>query len=143
MFVVDANVLLYAVNRDAPPHAACRAWLASALGARTPVGLAWAALLAFLRVSTRAGVFARPLTTAEAFDLVELWLAAPAATVIAPAERHAALLRDLLARVGTGGNLTSDAHLAALALEHGATIVSCDHDFRRFPGVRLLDPTKS
>lgn len=143
MFVVDANVLLYAVNRDAPPHSACRAWLASALGARTRVGLAWTALLAFLRVSTRAGVFARPLTTAEAFDLVELWLAAPATTVIAPGERHAVVLRDLLTHVGTGGNLTSDAHLAALALEHGATIVSCDHDFRRFPGVRLLDPTKS
>ncbi|MEW6432371.1 MAG: TA system VapC family ribonuclease toxin [Myxococcota bacterium] len=122
-------------------HTACRTWLSAALGARTPVGLAWTALLAFLRVATRAGVFTRPLTTAEAFDLLDLWLAAPAATVVAPAERHASLLRDLLVRVGTGGNLTSDAHLAALALEHGATVVSCDHDFLRFPGVRLLDPT--
>lgn len=142
MFIVDANVLLYAVNREAPQHGACRAWLAAALGARTPVGLAWTALLAFLRVATRAGVFARPLTTEQAFDLVDLWLAAPAATVVAPAERHAAVLRDLLVRVGTGGNLSSDAHLAALALEHGATVVSCDHDFRRFPGVRLFDPTR-
>lgn len=141
MLVVDANVLLYAVNRDAPQHRACREWLATALGGRTPVAFAWTVLLGFLRVSTRAGIFARPLTPAEAFDLIDAWLAAPASAIVAPAERHAILLRGLLEALGTGGNLTSDAHLAALALEHGGTVVSCDQDFRRFSGVRLVDPT--
>lgn len=142
MLLVDANVLLYAINRDAPLHRACRAWLATALGGRLRVAIAWTVLLAFLRVATRAGLFARPLSPAEAFGLIDAWLSAPASAVVTPAERHPALLRDLVLGLGTGGNLASDAHLIALALEHGGSVVSCDHDFRRFPSLPVIDPTE-
>lgn len=110
MLLVDANVLLYAINRDAPQHRACREWLATSLGGRTRVAFAWTVLLGFLRVSTRAGLFARPLSPAEAFDLIDAWLSAPASAVVTPAERHPALLRDLVLGLGIGGNLASDPH---------------------------------
>jgi toxin-antitoxin system PIN domain toxin len=97
-------------------------------------------LLAFLRLSTNPRVFDAPLGPAEAFDLVDGWLAQPCATVVHPTERHAAILRKLLEPLGTAGNLTTDAHLAALAIEHGADLCSSDSDFSRFTGVRWLDP---
>ena len=99
------------------------------------VGLAWVVLLAFIRVATSPVVFPTPLSPDEATSQVEAWLAAPAAVVTQPTTRHAPLLRGLLRDTGTGGNLTTDAHLAALAVEHGADIVSFDRDFARFPGV--------
>jgi uncharacterized protein len=138
--LVDANVLLYAVNEDAPHHPAANAWLDGALAGREPVGFAWVVLLAFLRLSTRAGLFTRPLTTEEATGVVELWLAQPAAIVVHPSERHLGLLRGLLTTTGTAANLVGDAHLAALALEQGAEIVSFDRDFERFEGVRRRAP---
>ena len=97
-------------------------------------------LLAFVRLSTRAAVFSRPLTTDQAFDLVESWLAQPPATVLHPTERHGAIVRELLAPFGAAGNLVTDAHLAALAIEHGATLASSDRDFGRFARLRWLDP---
>ncbi len=140
MQLVDANVLLYAVNEDAPHHAAAHSWLDDALGSREAVGFAWVVLLAFLRLSTRPGLFARPLTLDEAAGVVELWLSQPAAVVVHPTGRHLSLLRGLLGTTGTAANLVNDAHLAALALEHGAEIVSFDRDFQRFPGVRQRSP---
>lgn len=140
MLIPDANVLLYATNWGVPQHARCRAWLEHALGATGPVGFSWQVLLAFLRISTRSSIFARPLTPTEAFDTTEAWLAQPASIVVAPTDRHGATLRSLIEPLGTAGNLTSDAHLAALAITHGATVVSCDSDFARFPGVRWLNP---
>jgi uncharacterized protein len=133
--IVDANVLLYAVNEQSPHHAPARSWLDEALGGTAGVGLAWVALLAFIRVSTSA-VFETPATVADALAQVEAWLDAPAAIVAQPTARHASVLRGLLRESGTGGNLTTDAHLAALAIEHGADIVSYDRDFARFPGIR-------
>lgn len=106
------------------------------------VGLPWVVLLAFVRLSTRATVFAAPLTAAEALDIVDGWLDQPCVTVVHPGRRHPAVLRELLAEVGTAGNLVTDAHLAALAVEHGAELCSCDADFSRFPGVRWLDPLR-
>jgi toxin-antitoxin system PIN domain toxin len=136
VYVVDANVLLYAVNPAAPLHERARSWLEDALGGAETVGFAWTVLLAFLRIGTSAAAFARPLTFEDAAGVVELWLAQPPAIVIEPTGRHLGLLRGLLAESGTAANLVNDAHLAALALEHGAEIVSFDHDFRRFAGVR-------
>ena len=142
MKLVDANVLLYATNAEGPQHAPCRAWLEAALNASEPIGFAWVVLLAFLRLSTKAQVFEAPLTPQRAMERMRAWLASPVATVVVPGDRHLTLLEGLLVAVGTGGNLTSDAHLAALALEHGASIVSCDADFARFSGVAHFNPLR-
>jgi len=139
--LVDANVLLYAVNEDAPRHTEARAWLDDALEGSETVGLAWTALLAFLRLSTRRDLFPNPLPLDTAVDVVEHWLGRPAALVVHPTDRHLALLHGLLAPFGTAANLVGDAHLAALALEHSAQVVSFDRDFGRFEGVRWLEPS--
>ena len=136
MVVVDANVLLYAVDTASAHHEPALAWLDHALGGAEAVGLAWAVLLAFIRVGTNVAVLPHPMSVEVATGQVERWLAAPAAVVVHPSARHAALLRGLLGHAGTAGNLTTDAHLAALAIEHGAEIVSYDRDFARFHGVR-------
>jgi toxin-antitoxin system PIN domain toxin len=136
MVIVDANVLLYAVNRASVHHDRSRMWLDAALQGAEAVGLSWIVLLAFIRVGTNASILPTPMTPDEATEQVEVWLGAPAAVVAQPTARHASLLRGLLRDTGTAGNLTTDAHLAALALEHGADIVSYDRDFARFPGVK-------
>lgn len=140
MKLVDANLLLYAVNEDAPLHAKARRWLEALLCGSETVGFAWTVLLAFLRLSTRAAVFPRPLAPEESLDLMDSWLSQPCSTVVHPGERHLRILRDLIAPLGTGGNLATDAHLAALAIEHGAELCSCDSDFSRFPGLRWRNP---
>ncbi len=140
MKLVDANLLLYAVNEDAPLHREAKAWLEQALSGTETVAFTWPVLLAFLRLSTRPAVFPHPLELGEALDIVESWLAQPCVTVLQPTQRHLALLRGLLEPVGTAGNLTSDAHLAVIAIEHGAAICSADRDFARFPGVQWIDP---
>jgi toxin-antitoxin system PIN domain toxin len=138
--IVDANVLLYAVNRDAPLHRRARRWLDRALGGPEAVGLPWLSLLAFVRLSTRADLFPRPLPPERAFAVVEAWLQAPAAVVVHPTPRHLSVLGGLLRPFGTAANLVNDAHLAALAVEHDATLVSFDRDFGRFPGLRWEEP---
>ena len=140
MKLTDVNVLLYAVDTSAPKHAAARRWLEERLSGTETFAFAWVVLLAFLRLSTSPRVFETPLGPAEALDIVDAWLAHPSATVVHPTERHAAILRELLAPLGTAGNLTTDAHLAALAIEHGADLCSSDADFSRFSGVRWIDP---
>jgi toxin-antitoxin system PIN domain toxin len=141
VIIVDANVLLHAVNRDAREHEVARAWLAGALVGVDAVAFAWTVILAFIRVSTHPSVLPRPLTPAEAIADLDAWLAAPSAIVVEPTPRHLPLLSGLLARSGTAGNLVSDAHLAVLALENDASIVSFDRDFGRFEGVRWRLPT--
>lgn len=137
MKVVDANVLIYAVNSDVPQHNAARDWLDRSLSGEHTVAFAWVVLLAFLRISTHPSIFPRPLATTEALDIVDTWLAQPGAVVIEPTVRHMHTLRGLVGPVGTAGNLLNDAHLAALAVEHSAELVSFDADFTRFPGLRL------
>lgn len=140
MQVVDANVLLYAVNEDAAQHTSARAWLDEALTDGRPLGFSWAVILAFLRLSTRANVFPRPLPLATAAAVLDGWLARPGVLVLEPTARHLLVLQGLLAPVGTAGNLVGDAHLAALALEHAGEVVSYDSDFARFPGLRWSSP---
>jgi uncharacterized protein len=135
VLLVDANVLLYAVNRRSREHESSRDWLAAALSGTEAVGFSWVVLLAFLRLATHPAVFPRPLRAEQAAAILETWLAAPPADAVEPTRRHLPLLRGLLAQTGTAGNLVGDAHLAALALEYDATIVSFDRDFGRFEGV--------
>jgi uncharacterized protein len=138
--LVDANVLLYSVNTDARHHERARRWLDGALSGADTVAFAWLALLGFVRLSTKVGLFPHPLTADEAMDRVDAWLRAAPAVVVEPTVEHPAIVRRLLTSVGTGGNLVSDAHLAALATEHRCTIVSFDHDYGRFDGVRWEQP---
>jgi toxin-antitoxin system PIN domain toxin len=139
--IVDANVLVYAVNEDAPEHRESDNWLARALTGDVGVGFAWMSLLAFVRLTTMRGLFPNPLTTDAAMSQVEHWLTLPAAHIVEPTARHPDILRGLLATAGTGGNLVNDAHLAALAIEHRAEVVTYDRDFARFPGVRSAPPS--
>lgn len=141
MKLVDANVLLYAVNSDAKHHEAAFRWLETALAGREPVGFAWPVLLAFLRVVTNPAVFRSPWTPEEALAQCENWVESPPATVVEPTARHLTILRGLLEESGTAGNLVIDAHLAALAVEAGAPIVSYDRDFERFAGVTRIEPS--
>ena len=136
MKLVDANVLLYAVNEDAPHHEEARAWLDDGLSGNEAVGFAWVVVLAFLRLTTRADLFRRALEFEDAAAVVEQWLAAVPAVVVQPTPRHLELLRGLVQATGVAANLINDAHLAALALEYDATIVSYDRDFGRFAGLR-------
>lgn len=140
MKVVDANVLLYAVDRDAQHHERSRAWLDTSLSGGAVVGLSWIALLAFVRLSTKAGLFPTPLTASQAMDRVEAWLAAPSASLLTPTVDHPRVVRALLDGAGASGNLVNDAHLAALAIEHRGSVVSFDSDFARFDGVRWERP---
>ncbi len=140
MKLLDANILLYAIDSTSPRQREARRWLEEELSGSETVAFTWAALLAFLRLSTNPRVFDEPLQPGEAFDLVDEWLGQPPSTVVHPTDRHAAVLREILEPLGTAGNLTTDAHLAAMAIEHGAELCSSDSDFSRFAGLRWLDP---
>lgn len=143
MRLLDVNLLLYAYDTQSPKHEPARGWLEQTLSGSETVGLPWVVMLAFIRLITRSVVVEHPLTADQAIDLVESWLEQPCVTVIHPTDRHPAVLRELLRPLGTAGNLTTDAHLAALAIEHGASLCSCDADFSRFPGLRWSDPLRA
>jgi toxin-antitoxin system PIN domain toxin len=140
MILVDANLLVYARVASLPPHEAARAWLDERLSGTAAVGLPWPSLLAFLRLVTNPRIFSKPETTASAWEQVEAWLASSAVWIPLPTDRHQEVLRSLLQAASTRANLIPDAHLAALALEHGLTLCSTDGDFARFPGVRWENP---
>jgi toxin-antitoxin system PIN domain toxin len=138
--IPDLNLLLYAVDDSTPAHDAALRWWNATLSGSETVGLPWTVLLGFVRLTTNPRIVRSPMTPAAALDYVDRWLAHPATTVVDPTPRHARVLRDLLDRSGTGGNLVADAHLAALAIEHGAELCSADRDFGRFPGLRWVNP---
>lgn len=140
MRVVDANVLLYAVNETSPQHEASIRWLDDALDGNDNVGFSWNALLGFVRIVTNPRIMPRPLSAKDAMAQVHDWLAAPSAHVLHPGERHAMILEGLLVESGSAGNLVNDAHLAALAIEQRAEVVSFDADFARFEGVQAKRP---
>jgi toxin-antitoxin system PIN domain toxin len=138
--LLDLNLLLYAVDSTSPRHAAAHKWVEGALSGEGTAALSWTTLIGFIRISTRPWIFERPLTPDAALALVDGWLALPSVVVLNPTERHAGILRGLLQEAGTAGNLTTDAHLAALAIEHGAELCSTDTDFARFRGLRYTNP---
>jgi toxin-antitoxin system PIN domain toxin len=140
VLLVDANVLLYAVNKSSAQHETARRWLDTSLSGSDTMGFPWTVLLAFLRISTHPAVFPHLLTIEQAARVARAWLAQPAAVLVDPTRRHLDLVAGLLNATGTAGNLVSDAHLAALAIEHEAVLVSFDTDFGRFDGLSWERP---
>lgn len=140
MILPDVNLLVHAYNTESPSHDAARAWWEGLMNGAQPVALAWVAMLGFIRVTTHRQVLANPLPVAEACGHVREWISRPQVSVLDPGARHAAVLFSLLESLGTAGNLTTDAHLAALAIEHQVELHSTDADFARFPGLRWTNP---
>lgn len=140
MILLDANILIYARVSSFAQHRAARDWLDAQLDGSAPVGLPWPSILAFLRLVTNPRVFEHPEPSVDAWRQVLAWLACEPAWTPNPGERHAELLGAFLALPGTRANLVPDAHLAALAVEHGLTLCSTDGDFARFPGLKWLNP---
>ena len=140
MKVVDVNLLLYVVNQESTHHATVRSWWEAAINGQDPLGMCWIVLLAFLRISTNPRAFARPLSVEQAVATVEAWLTHPNIRTVTETDDHWRTLQRLLDDVGAAGNLTTDAHLAALAITHGAVLVSCDSDFARFRGLQWENP---
>lgn len=142
MKLLDVNLLIYAVDEESSHHEQTLKWFEETLSGKETVAFAWHALVGFLRITTRPLGARNAWPIQSALDEIQRWLAQPVAIVVHPTDRHVAVLRDLLAPLGTGGNLTSDAHLAALAIEHGAALCSHDNDFSRFAGLRWIDPLR-
>jgi len=140
VILVDANLLLYAYHARADQHSASKAWLETALAGPELVRFAWLTLWAFVRIATNPRAFERPLSLREAESVVSSWLAQPTVAILEPGERHWEILRGLMRESQTIGPLVMDAALAALALEHGATLCTTDRDFSRFPGLRWTNP---
>lgn len=140
MILLDANLLIYSHVLSFPQHPQAKTWLDTQLSSGDAVGLPWASLLAFVRIVTNPRVFERPEPIADAWRQVEAWLDVEAAWIPSPGERHRVVLSSLLARGGVAANLVPDAHLAALAIEHGLLLCSTDADFARFPGLRWQNP---
>lgn len=139
MKIVDINLLIYAVNKDTPHHSKAKKWLEESLSSDEPFGFAWIVILGFLRIVTNSRIIPTPLTSKVAIELVEDWLRQPPSLTIAPSQHHWLIFKELLTPLGTAANLTSDAHLAALAIEHGARLYSTDNDFSRFPSLRWIN----
>jgi toxin-antitoxin system PIN domain toxin len=143
LILVDANLLIYAYNPSLERHETARNWLERILNRPEPLRLAWVTLLAFLRISTDPRAFEHPLTVGEAVPIVSEWLARPIVGVLGPGDRHWEILSELLTRTGARGPDVMDAHLAALAIEHGATLATTDRGFVRFPGLRTVNPLEA
>ncbi len=137
MRLPDVNVLVHAVNDASAAQPRAAQWLAEGLASKEGLALAWVVMLGFLRVTTRPGIFARPLSPEQALQALSRWLSHPGARVVHPGPRHALVLGRTLLKLGAAGNLTTDAHIATLAQEHGATVGTYDRDFKRFDIVRV------
>ena len=140
MIIPDVNLLIHAHDSQSRHHAAARNWWQDLMNGDVSVGLSWAAILGFIRITTNSRILNNPLDVSGACRRVRSWLAQPHTLLIAPGDRHADILFGLLESLGTAGNLTTDAHLAALAIEHQAELHSTDADMARFPGLRWINP---
>lgn len=142
MVLPDVNVLVHAHNSDSLVHETVREWWDDCLAGSEGVGLAWPAVLGFVRISTSRKIVARPLAVGQVTAWIHSWLELPHVHMVRPADDHFTRLRKELERLGTAGNLTTDAHLAVLAMERGYVLYSTDADFARFPGLRWVNPCK-
>jgi uncharacterized protein len=143
MKLVDLNLLIYAVNRDAPHHHAARRWWESCLRSGESIALAWTVILGFIRITTNERIMPRPLPPEQALDVVDDWLSQPGVMVVSPTEKHWGIFQRIILPLGTAANLTTDAHLAALAIEYGATLCSTDIDFARFQTLQWINPLQT
>jgi hypothetical protein len=142
VILVDVNLLLFGTIASVPEHDQARRWLESTINGDSPVGLPWSCLLRFVRLASSRKAFREPLPLAEAWHEVERWLDRPNVWVPMPTDRHREVLAPLLEKCATRSELVSDAHLAALAIEHGLVLCSADGDFARFPGLRWENPLR-
>lgn len=140
MIVADLNLLLYAYDSLSPPHKLAKQWWIDVLAGPEAVGLCDVVIFGFIRITTRRGVYAQPLIISEALEIVRSWLSHPNVEILTPNSNTRATCFDLLASIGTGGNLTTDVQIAALALQSRAVVHSNDRDFLRFPGLKLVNP---
>jgi uncharacterized protein len=140
MIIPDINLLIYAYNLDAPDHRSARRWWEQTLSGNSPVGLPWLVLLGFMRIMTSRRILISPLSPQEAIAHIRSWLDQPQTEILHPGPRHLDLLESLASAARATGELTTDLHLAALAIEHQAELHSNDSDFGRFPGVRWVNP---
>lgn len=140
MILVDANILLYAEDLSSPHHMAARTWWDAQLSKPSPICLCWPVIDAFIRLGTNARIFERPLSLRHATDRVQSWIDQPCVRVVTPTQRHWAVYRKLLTAGQAVAGLAADAHLAALAIEHGCEMMSTDADFSRFPGLKWRNP---
>ena len=140
MILIDANLLIYAHVNNLPQHFDAKGWLDECLNASAPVGLPWPSLLGFLRIVTNPRIFERPESIKDAWKQVKEWLECPSTWIPQPAERHVEILEGLLVDLNIIANLVPDAHLAALAIEHGLILCSADGDFGRFPNLKWQTP---
>ncbi len=140
MILVDANLLLYAYNTDAPEHKSAAAWLESTISSVSPFALSWQTITAFIRISTNIRAFPKPMSIKEASSAVTEWLERPNVTILLPTERHWEIFARLLIEGQATGALVMDGHLAALAIEHGATLATTDRDFARFSELKVVNP---
>ena len=142
MILLDLNLLVYAYDETARHHSKARPWWEDRLNGSQMVGLSWVALLGFIRLLTNPRIFQNPYSPGEILTIVGTWLEQPHVKIIHPSERHFTLLAELIRQIGTAGNLTTDAHLAALAIERGLVLQTTDADFARFPGLKWENPIK-
>jgi hypothetical protein len=138
--IPDANILLYSYFADSPQHPETNVWLEQQFAGRETIGLTWFSVWAFVRIGSNPRVFPRPPSIAALFDRLDEWLSLPNVVVVHPGPRHRHLLERLIVESGATGALVSDAALAAIAIEHAATLASTDRDFRRFSGLRWINP---
>jgi toxin-antitoxin system PIN domain toxin len=143
MILVDANLLIYAHHQASEFHSRARAWFEDALQGREEIGIAWMSVLAFLRITTNRHIFAHAFSMAEAEKIVAEWMGHPAISMVSTGDRHWEILSRMLLVGQAGSELVSDAHLAALAIEHGAVVYTTDRDFARFPGLRWQNPLQA
>jgi toxin-antitoxin system PIN domain toxin len=141
--ILDANILLYAYNADAPQQGAAARWLTELLDGRDSIALPWLTIWAFVRIATNVRVWANPLDAKQAFAIVSEWTSQPGVVILQPGPRHAELLEQLILEHNATGALVTDAALAAMAIENGAVLASTDQEFRRFPGLRWVNPLES
>ena len=143
MIIPDINVLVHAYNSDSPRHSAARSWWEYTLTASRSVGMPWVCILGFLRIMTHRAIMSNPMYPADAIRRVSSWLVRPHVEILIPGSRHVDLLFGFIERLGAAGNLVTDAHLAALAVEYRADLASTDTDFARFPELRWFNPCDS
>jgi len=138
----DVNLLVYAIDETSSFHTDARSWWDEVLSSSTLVALCYPSVLGFIRLVTNRRIFESPLSVGDALEYIESWLAQPNTTLLTPTPRHWPLLSTLLESAGVGANMTTDAHIAALAIEHGCTLYSNDNDFGRFRNLRWENPLR-